>query len=135
MARVVTVSLEGVDVAYPFDLLTEAGAINDTQAGVDLVVFHQFGTTSALGAGVIAAAEDVGATGVFNRTLDDQTLTFTGSDGVISDVETGSTWDITGMATAGPLAGTQLERLVAADHFWFSWAAFRPETILFTGRP
>jgi hypothetical protein len=133
MARVVTLSLESVDVAYPLDLLIEAGVINDTQAGVDLVVFHQFGTASALGSATIADAEDVGATGVFKRALPDQTLTFSSSDGVISDSETGSTWDITGLATAGPLAGTQLERLVAADHFWFSWAAFRPETIIFEG--
>ena len=46
----------------------------------------------------------------------------------ITDVETGSTWSISGVATDGELAGTQLERIVGADHLWFSWAAFNPDT-------
>ena len=47
---------------------------------------------------------------------------------IITDRETGSTWSITGVATDGELTGTQLERIVSADHLWFSWAAFTPET-------
>jgi hypothetical protein len=46
----------------------------------------------------------------------------------ITDRETGSIWSITGVATDGDMAGTQLDRIVSADHLWFSWAAFNPET-------
>jgi hypothetical protein len=35
---------------------------------------------------------------------------------------------VTGLATAGPLKGTQLDPVVHGDHFWFAWAAFAPGT-------
>ena len=100
--------------------------------GQDLVVFHEGGTTSALGARVIAEAEDVGATGVFDPVVDGQKLTFAREGDVIVDNETGSTWNIVGQAVAGPLAGAQLTPIVHADHFWFSWAAFKPDTVIFS---
>ena len=28
----------------------------------------------------------------------------------------------------GEMEGKNLEPIVSIDHFWFSWAAFRPET-------
>ncbi len=131
MERVVTVSLAGVDVAYPLSLLADAGVINDTQAGLELALFHQPGTSSALGSRVIAEAEDVGATSVFARKLDDQILTFRRDDDKIIDEETGSTWNILGQAIDGPLAGKKLTPVIHADHFWFSWAAFKPDTIIY----
>ncbi len=133
MARVVTVALDKVDVAYPLDILAEAGVINDTQGGQDLAIFHTGGTTSALGARVIAEAADVGATGVFDPNLDGQKLTFSKDGDNIVDTETGSSWNILGQAIAGSLAGKQLTPVIHADHFWFSWAAFRPDTIIFQG--
>jgi hypothetical protein len=130
--RVVTVSLPEVDVAYPLSILAEVGVINDTQGGQDLAVFHEGGTTSALGARVIAEAEDVGATGVFDPVIDGQHLTFTREGDTIVDNETGSSWNIVGQAVAGALQGAQLTPVVHADHFWFSWAAFRPDTIIYS---
>jgi hypothetical protein len=38
---------------------------------------------------------------------------------------------VLGQAVAGPLAGTQLTPIVHGDHFWFSWAAFKPDTIIY----
>ena len=133
MARVVTVNLPeaNVDVAYPLSVLSEVGVIHDNQGGQDIVVFHTEGTSSALGAAKIAEAEDVGATGVFVPNLNGQMLTFTKVDGVISDEETGSIWNVLGQATEGELAGESLTPLVHGDHFWFSWAAFRPDTIVY----
>ncbi len=49
------------------------------------------------------------------------------------DAQTGSTWDVTGHAIAGPLQGTRLTPLVHGNHFWFPWAAFRPETRTWRG--
>jgi hypothetical protein len=121
-----------VDVAYPLSILAEVGVINDTQGGQDLAVFHEGGTTSALGARVIAEAEDVGATGVFDPVIDGQQLTFTREGDSIVDNETGSSWNIVGQAVTGPLQGAQLTPVVHADHFWFSWAAFRPDTIIYS---
>jgi hypothetical protein len=130
---VVTVSLDdvGVDVAYPLDILAEAGVINDTQGGRDLAVFHKPGATSALGARMIANAEDVGSTNVFDPNLNGQKLTFERDGDNFVDEQTGTTWNIQGQAIDGPLAGEQLTPVVHADHFWFSWAAFRPDTIIY----
>jgi hypothetical protein len=55
-----------------------------------------------------------------------------GEDAPITDVETGSTWSVTGIATAGLLAGTQLEPVPHGNHFWFAWVAFSPETTIWT---
>lgn len=131
--RVVTVSLpeENIDVAYPLSTLAALGAINDRQGARDLVVLHTPGTSSALGAATIAEGADVGATGVFDPVLDGRKLTFRREDGAIRDDETGSTWNILGHAVAGPLAGQRLAPLVHGNHFWFSWAAFKPDTIVF----
>lgn len=132
MARVVTVSLDAVDVAYPYDVLGEVGVVHDAPGGVELVVFHTFGTASALDQAEIAASRDVGATGVFSPVVDGDLLTFTRDGDVFVDDATGSMWNILGQAVAGPLAGERLEPVVHGDHFWFSWAAFRPETEIYT---
>ena len=131
MERVVTVELNGVDVAYPLRLLSQVHVIADAPGGVDLVVWHLPGASSALGAGVIAQGEDVGATGVFHSVLDGRKLSFRFEDGAFVDAETGSAWNVLGQAVAGPLAGQRLTPIVHGDHFWFAWAAFKPETIIY----
>jgi hypothetical protein len=136
VSRVITVSLEDpsgetVDVAYPLGVLAKLGVINDTQAGRDLVVFHAIGTSSALDTATIAEGADVGATGVFDAVLDGQRLTFRRDGDKIVDEETGSTWNVLGQAIDGPLAGKSLAPIVHGDHFWFAWAAFKPDTIIY----
>lgn len=134
MERVVAVSFEdGTDVAYPFSVLAKEGAVNDSVNGHDLVVFYTRGTVSALGAEIIAQAQDVGATGVFDPYLGGQKLTFKKDGERIVDEQTGSTWNILGQAVEGPLAGKQLTPIIHGDHFWFSWAAFKPDTIVYMG--
>lgn len=131
MARVTTVELNGEAVAYPNDVLQEAGVVNDTVAGIEVAVFWQPGLASALDSSSIAGGQDVGASGVFERTLDGQVLTFTTNGETITDEATGSTWNILGQATDGELAGQSLKPVVKVDHFWFSWAAFRPDTRIY----
>ena len=60
-------------------------------------------------------------------------LSFEKSNDQIVDSQTGSVWNIHGVATDGELAGTQLEPIIHANHFWFAWAAFKPETIIYEG--
>jgi hypothetical protein len=131
MERVVSISLDNVDVAYPVTLLSELGVINDTQDGQDLVVFHTFGTGSAFFNPITQDWDDVGATGVFDPNLNGEKLTFEVTGGTIVDEQTGSSWNILGQATDGPLAGESLTPIVHGDHFWFSWAAFKPDTVIF----
>lgn len=131
MARVLTVDFEGEAVAYPYELLQEKSVINDTISGTEVVVFWQPGTASALDSSSIAEGDDVGAGVSFSRIVNDQVLTFSLADGEIVDDQTGSEWNVFGQAVSGEFAGTQLEPVVSVNHFWFSWAAFKPETRIY----
>jgi hypothetical protein len=131
MARVTTVDLNDEAVAYPNDSLHELVVVNDTVGGIDIVVFWQAGLASALGASDISSGEDVGANGVFERAINGQILTFTFEGDTITDEQTGSTWNIFGEAVSGELSGKSMTSVVKVDHFWFSWAAFRPETRIY----
>lgn len=133
MARVVTVSLGEEDVAYPYSVLEEKRVINDNVGGQDLVVFFTPGTNSALGAPIIAEAADVGATNVFDPHVDGEKLTFAIAGETITDEQTGSEWNLLGEAVAGELVGKELMPIVHGDQFWFSWAAFKPDTIIYQG--
>ncbi len=128
MARVITVDAKEESVAYPYEVLREHRAINDVVNGEPIAVLWQEGTASALDESSIDAGRDVGSAGVFSRRLEGRTLTFRSERGTILDEETGSEWNVLGVAMAGELKGKRLEPVVSVDHFWFSWAAFRPET-------
>lgn len=131
MARVLTVDLNGDAVAYPYDALEQVQVVNDEVGGQPVAVFWQSGVASALDSGSIAQGRDVGSAAVFSPELDGRRLTFRSADGNIIDEETGSTWNLLGQAVAGELAGQQLTPLVGVNHFWFSWAAFKPETRIY----
>ena len=126
--RVVAIQLNGIDVAYPFTVLREILVVNDEVAGVPLVVFWKEGTRTTFG----NSDRDVGSTGVFQRQIDDQVLTFQAEGDGFKDDQTGSLWNIFGEAIDGPLTGQKLESIVAGEHFWFAWAVFRPDTIVWS---
>ena len=129
--KVVTIDRGGSVIALPYRTLDKVGVVEISTADGPVVAFWTGGTASALDGQTIDSGRDAGATGVFVPEADGRRLTFTrgpGWDDPIMDTETGSTWSITGTAIAGPLAGTQLEPVVHGDHFWFAWAAFSPET-------
>ena len=131
VARVLTVDMNNEAVAYPYEVLAEARVVNDTVAGEELVVIWEPGTASALDTVSIADGRDVGTANAYSRRVDGQILTFRFEDGRIVDEQTGSEWNLLGMAVSGELAGNQLESMVAINHFWFSWAAFKPETRIY----
>ena len=131
VARVLTVDLNGEAVAYSYDVLEEVQAVNDTVGGQPVAIFWAAGTASALDAGSVAEGRDVGSANAYSRLVDEQELHFTVENGQIIDQETGSEWNLLGQAVNGEMAGQQLEPVVAINHFWFSWAAFRPETRIY----
>lgn len=135
--RVVTLGQQGDPdpISLPYTELRQVGAVNLEFEGEPVVVLWAPGAVSALDESSIADSEDVGGTGVFSSVVDGQTLAFSregGEDAPITDAETGSTWDITGRAIDGPLAGSSLEPIEHGDHFWFAWAAFVPDTSIWT---
>lgn len=112
------VELDGAAIAYPFSVLNTEPVVNDTFAGMDLLVVFDVETA---------------ATAVYNRTVNSQTLTFKGNGFTLTDDETGSTWNaFSGEATAGPLVGTQLERIKSTRSFWFGWKDFHPDTRVYS---
>ncbi|MBI3166986.1 MAG: DUF3179 domain-containing protein [Chloroflexi bacterium] len=131
MARVLTVDLNGEAVAYPYDVLRELNVINDMVGGEDIVVFWAEGTASALDTSNIPEGREVGSAVVYSRLIDNQELEFEFKDGKILDTQTSSEWNILGQAIAGEMEGKQLTPVVSINHFWFSWAAFKPETRIY----
>lgn len=131
MARVLTVDLNAEAVAYPYDLLAQVQVVNDEVGGQPVAVFWQSGVASALDSGSIAQGRDVGSAAAFSPELEGRRLTFRSDGEQIVDVETGSEWNLLGRAVAGELAGRQLAPVVGVNHFWFSWAAFKPETRIY----
>ena len=126
--RVLTVDLGDDPVAFPFSQLTEHVVLEANSGGQRVVAFWQSGTTSALDETFIIAGRNIGSAAAFLPVAGTRQLSFETVGGAIQDVETRSTWNVLGKAVAGPLEGTQLEAVVSANHFWFAWAAFEPET-------
>ena len=120
MAFVIGVEIGGDYCAFPIEALKDKAVVNDTVGGRPVAVFYD-------------KTHDIGQ--AFMRRLGDKELTFenaTPADDasmVARDKETGSTWNVSGQAIDGELKGSTLE---PAPHwnqlFWFSWAAFKPQT-------
>ena len=152
--RVVSVVVDERSVAYPFTALEETPIVHDRFEGRDLVIFYVGGTLSpfpkrpifdlGLIGSVVAGGDSieidpstierrsVGATAVFEPFIDGQRLTFVDRDGVITDRETSSAWNIFGEAVSGDLAGSRLTPVVHGNHFWFAQQSFFPDTVLRT---
>ena len=127
--RVLGAFLGGESVAWPFPALREAPVINDRIGDFEVVALWQPGQTSALDASDINSSRDVGMAALYDRELEGQVLSFALDDeGRIVDEQTGTRWNVFGTALEGELAGSQLRQHLAFPHFWFAWAAFRPET-------
>jgi hypothetical protein len=64
----------------------------------------------------------------FDRTIESQVLEFTMNENTITDKQTGSKWNLDGLAISGSLQGKQLDRVPFNPGFWFEWVAFHPTT-------
>ncbi len=115
---VIGVDLDGHQVAFPFSRLNTEPVVNFQVGQAPVLVVFNIQT----GTGV-----------VFDRRHEGQQLTFEGEDDlVLTDQETGSTWDgLTGTAIAGPLEGTTLNRLKSTASFWFGWKDWYPDSEIY----
>ncbi len=130
MTRIAGVELDGDAVGVPLVTLRQDRVVPVELTATALVFFWQPGTASALDSGDIATGDDIGATGVFVPEANGQILTFAAvGDGFVDD-QTGSTWNLLGIAVDGPFAGARLEPVPHVDTFWFAWSAFRPDTVV-----
>lgn len=128
LSRVVGVTIEGENKAFPFAVIEDERAVNDEVGGTPIVVLWGGDTADALDARSIASSDAIGTGIAFDRRVDDQVLTFSSvGDDQFADAETESTWTLLGRAVDGPLAGTQLETVTHRNEFWFAWARFFPD--------
>ncbi|GMQ82585.1 MAG: DUF3179 domain-containing protein [Rhodothermia bacterium] len=107
-------------IAFPFNELdaTPLTVVEETVNGQKVIVFW-----SRLHGGATA----------FRPAFGGQDLSFRVDNGTFVDEETGSTWQLDGLAIDGPLAGERLEPISEAYvAFWFAWAAFSPPTRVWT---
>lgn len=112
---VVGVSHDGVARAYPYPAVREAGVINDSVAGLHVVVTTPGGSLVA-----------------YRRTIDGRTLLFrtAGKRHLRAD---GSRWErATGRAADGPHEGRRLQVANARPPmFRTGWSSFHPETTVY----
>jgi Protein of unknown function (DUF3179) len=135
--RVLGLTVGGRHLAAPYTRLAARahGSVSVADldlAGAPLLVVWRAGTTSALDRESIAGSRDVGAAAAFSRRLGGRVLSFTVGAGQVRDEQTQSVWDQFGHATAGPLAGSRLAPAESTDSFWFDWAAFHPDSAVWT---
>lgn len=103
---VVAVAINGSERAYPPARIGDA-AVNDVIGGEPVVVFSR-------GDGPIAT--------VFSPVLekDGRQLDFEFANGLFTDVQTGSVWNMAGAAISGELEGIRLTPLPSRRAFWFT---------------
>lgn len=128
LSRVVGVTIDGNEKAFPFSVLNDQPAINDELGDTPIVVLWGGDTADALDAAAIADGAAIGSGIAYDRRVADQVLTFSVSEGdLFADDQTGSTWTLLGVAIDGPLEGQQLATVTHRNEFWFAWAAFFPD--------
>lgn len=97
------------------DLPDGLATTHDVLGSHPIVVFSDTGNDFAL---------------AYSAVVDGDVRTFDVVDGSIVD-NRGTTWDVTGLATAGPDAGVRLQFVTSFVTEWYGWAAYYPETDIF----
>ncbi len=122
--QVVAVTMEGKTKAFTFDNLRRSGVVESKIKKNRFVVFHYPDTVSVNDARRIDRSRQVGSVGVFSPELDGKRLKFRRKKGKILGKETGSTWNLFGVATDGPMAGKRLQPVDHLVYYAFALMAF-----------
>jgi uncharacterized protein DUF3179 len=118
-------AINGKATAYPIAALERQRLILDNIVG-------DRGTTPVF----IVLGDDNKSVRAFERIVDGRTLEFFVKPDAapiqLIDIETATTWDFTGKAVSGPLAGKQLKKIMALKDYWFDWKIYHPDTMVYT---
>ena len=103
---VLGVEVKGAYAAYPLKVLEVRDlVVNDELAGKPIVAWY---VPQAI------------STAAYSRVVGGRTLDFhVSDDGRFQDVQTGSRWDLQGLAISGPLEGTQLRHATSFISEWY----------------
>jgi hypothetical protein len=117
---VVGISVNGVAKAYPFDALVKQSLILDEVAGYPIF---------------IVLGDDKRSVRAYERSVEGRKLELFLKPNTASltlvDAETGSEWDFTGKAIAGPLTGKQLKKVAVLNDYWFDWNTYHQNTMIY----
>ena len=128
-ARLVGVVVRGAARAWQYRALAGPRVRNDSVGGQPVVVVYRPDVTGIGDSSDLRHAPRVGAAAVYAVSVAGRTLHFRLAGlQAMRDQETGSTWDLSGHAVAGPLAGTRLQSLRFLNTYWFAWVAFHAKT-------
>ena len=129
-AQVYALTIDGTPKAYPLDLLTAEGVVNDTVAGQGLVLVARRGIVEAEGQDRRYGPINYAA-GAEVRAFARDGYTFAPGEALDELVdETGRIWTITETALIGP-DGAELPRISGHLAYWFGWFAFFPNTLVY----
>jgi hypothetical protein len=98
------------------DQLADTAVIELTIGDTDLVAWHRPGQASDLDDTRVSGGRDIGTVGVFLPEAGGQRLTFAPVEGGFRHQQTGTTWNVLGHATDGPLDGRAAHPLPAGGH-------------------
>jgi len=116
---VVGVTVNDVSKAYPFTAIVKQELILDEVGGVPIF---------------LVIGEDKKSVRAFERKVDGRKLEFLKTSPpstLFVDAETGSSWDFSGRALAGPLKDKQLTKLPVLNDYWFDWQTYHPKTLVY----
>ena len=131
MERVLSLRSNDKTLLFELTALQEKPVINSEFEGTSFVVLAFEDMNSALDKSEIKSSRLIPSASVYSAMVDNKKLTFQFEDGVVTDRETGTSWNIFGIAEQGELAGQQLQQLDHGVHFAFAWLAFDPEAEIF----
>jgi hypothetical protein len=131
MERVLGV-VDGDNVlAFPFSYLSTKPIVQTKVGGLDVLVISKSGMASAVDARSIRESKDILAAAAYSRHVQGQLLDFELKNNSIVDLQTGSTWNMFGVAVEGALDGAKLEKLDRGVYFSFVWLDFYPQSKIF----
>jgi len=131
MERVLSFQSNNKTMLFDLTSLKTRPVVNSEFEGTPFVIFAFEDMNSALDKSDISESRLIPSAAVYGSTVDGQQLNFEVNDGVVTDKETGSEWNIFGIAQKGKLAGQQLQQLDHGVHFAFAWLAFDPDAEIF----
>ena len=131
MERVLALNKNDSTLLFGLSTLKDKPVINTEFAATPVTVFSFESMNSALDKARISESRLIPSAAIYRAVIDDKKLSFALKDGAAVDNETGSVWNIFGIAESGPLAGKKLEQLDKGVHFAFAWFAFDPQAEVF----
>ena len=126
--RVLAVTAGGRRRGYGFAFLRRMGVVEDRLKDLNYVIFFSQEMLTPLDASRIAESRPVGTAAAYKVDVNGRRLRFRRREGRILDRETGSAWNILGLAIDGPLKGTQLKPVPQMIYFEFAHRAFFPRS-------